>query len=183
MNTYEPLPTTALGKLASTLPARSRVGLALIAGALALDYLKPYRNYSIGRYAFDLARRWYDGEAVSPRAMEESLHDESDEGVLVCAQESRSRQDLPAWLVLASALYYTAYQAYRKAGERPGPLVFEVDETELDELDKQLRALSPTAISAVESAAQHLTMWAPRLPFAQLKAKVLSDMGPSDQSP
>ena len=64
-----------------------------------------------------------------------------------------------------------ALYAYRERGECPTPLVSEVDDNVLDELDKAARALSPafmqTAFRASEILQQH-----PDLPFGKLKAGI-----------
>jgi immunity protein Imm6 of predicted polymorphic toxin system len=159
-----------LAELAGGLSDHAQVGLALLAGDAALDHLKSSREVRTGHAAFDLARRWYDGEETTPRQIEEALQNEDDEGVIPAAQAAASDRERAAWLALASALLFIAYQAYRARGEHPGPLVSEVREDELDELDRQLRALSPDLPGTLTKAAALLRQ-DPALSFSQLKAK------------
>jgi Immunity protein Imm6 len=161
--------TSELALLASSLPTQARIGLVLMAADLALEQLKSSDSCSVARTAFELIRRWHDGERFRPDQFEEAMHDERDQGLDLCAQNAESEQALSALLVLASAVLYTAFHAYRAVGECPSPLVSEVDEDELDELEKQLRALGPAAINAVMSAGKFLQRH-PDASFAQLKS-------------
>jgi hypothetical protein len=158
--------------IARTLPERSRVGLALIAADKAVERLRRSPNFAIGKAAFDLARQWYDEQSVSPTRIEESIHDENDEGVDLCAQEAQSAEERAAWLVLEDALYYTAFHGYRVTGEHPGPIVSETtEEAELRYLDENIDALSPDIFMIIAKAAEQLRL-NPHMSFAQLKAAI-----------
>ena len=72
---------------------------------------------------------------------------------------------------MGSAVLYTAFHAYQDVGETPFPGVSEVDETELDELDKQLQSISPALINAIIDAADVLRQQ-PDMSFSQLESNL-----------
>ena len=86
---------------------------------------------------------------------------------------ARSQSELAAWGVLASVIMYIAFQAYRATGISPTPMVSEVEEDELDELYRQMEALSPSLIETARKAARFLGQGS-EPSFAQLKAAVLT---------
>lgn len=158
-----------LATLARSFPVRQRVGLTLVAAALALRSLQKSPDYPTEVSAFELGRRWYDREPMDPDQLEDALHDEEDEGVDILAQMAPSERESNAWTVLGSALGYTAYHAYLSAGQLPGALVSEVREDEvLDSLDQFARALLPNFSAVLERAAEYLRSPAGAGQLAQL---------------
>jgi hypothetical protein len=82
---------------------------------------------------------------------------------------ARSQSELAAWGVLASAVMYFAFQAYREIGNSPSPMVSEVEDDELDEMYRHMEVLSPSLIETARKAAKILEKsQAPS--FARLKA-------------
>jgi hypothetical protein len=159
--------TSQLARLADDMPVRSRIGLALVAADLALSRLRPSHDFPIAQAAFDLPRRWYDGDRFSPDRFEDAICHDSARGLLLCALATQSEQEIAAWSVLASTLFYTAFHAYQATGEFPSPGVSEVEEDELDEVDKQLRLISPALINVVIKAAGVIRQH-PDISFARL---------------
>jgi hypothetical protein len=127
--------------------------------------------FPVAQHAFDLAKRWFDGERLDPDQFEDAIHDDRDTGVDICAQHAKSEPEISAWLALESALLYVAFHAYRSVGQQPTPLVSEVEEDELDTLEKCLRAISPASIDTVLRAATFLAQDG-RLSFAHLKTAI-----------
>ncbi len=58
--------SSELAHLAQQLPARGRIGLAVVMACLALNRLRGLPDYSLARHAFELTRRWFDGERFDP---------------------------------------------------------------------------------------------------------------------
>jgi hypothetical protein len=167
--TTNPKGAPHLAWLARQLPARARIGLAVVAAHLALDRLRDHPNYTIALNAFDLARRWFDGERFDPDRFEDAIHDEHHEGLDTCAYHARSTDERSAWSILGNAVAYTAHHAYQGTGTDPSPAVSEVDESIVDEIDALLRALSPDATKRMTEAAKYLET-EPAASFAQLSA-------------
>jgi hypothetical protein len=85
---------------------------------------------------------------------------------------ARSQSELAAWGVLASAVMYIAYQAYRELGRDPAPMVSEMEEDELNEVYRHMQTISPLFIETARRAA--IVLGRGREPsFAQLKAALL----------
>jgi len=162
--------TSPLAQLANSLPVRGRIGVVLIVADLALTRLQGAPDFPVARSAFDLCRRWYDGERFDPNRFDEAYYDEHDRGLSRSAMKARSQSELAAWSVLASAMMYIALQAYREIGRIPSSMVGNLgDEGELDEMYRHMQAISPTFIEAARRAAKILGQG--REPsFAQLKA-------------
>jgi hypothetical protein len=166
--------TSDLARLAQQLPARGRVGLAVVMACLALNRLRGLPDYSLARHAFELTRRWFDGERFDPDRFEDTLQDDDNEGIdkrMFFAQSSHERA---TWVMLGNAVAYTAFHAYQAIGKCPGPLAGEIDESNLDDIDKELRAVSPHFIRIVAQAAECLEE-DPAISFAQLRAKLSRD--------
>jgi hypothetical protein len=162
--------TSALAALADGLPVRARVGLALIAADIAMSFLETSRHLSEAASAFDVARRWFDGEAVSTDQIQDTLYGE-DSGLSLTLVYVDEKQEEAALLTLASALLYTAHHAYLRAGGTFNASVNEVDERELDEIDRSLWIIAPTAASRLQTAAQYLRTH-PDASFRDLKAGI-----------
>jgi hypothetical protein len=159
-----------LAALAERLPPRARTGIALLAAELALPRLKSSPDFPIARKAFELARRWYDGERFNPDQFEDVLVHEYDRDLYKSAIQARSALEDSAWLAIQSALAYIALYAYRELGEFPTPLVSEADDNILDELDRAARALSPAFMQTAFRASEILKQQ-PDIPFGRLKAE------------
>jgi len=162
--------TSALAGLADSLPVRARIGLALIAADIALDSLETSRNLPEAASAFDLARRWFDGEAILPDQIQDTLHGEYS-GLSLTLVSVHEKQEQAGLLTLGSALLYTAYHAFRRTGGTPNASVNEVDERELDEIDKSLQIIAPAAMDRLRAAAQYLEKH-PNVSFRDLKAGI-----------
>ena len=158
-----------LAILADDLPVRARVCLTLLAADLALHYLQSSPDVSLARDAITLARRWHDGEIVDPHSFEDAFASEDDTGIAHAAIRARS-----AWLVVQSAILYTAHHAFRTAKQDPGALVNEVNERVLDQLDKDLRALDPSSMALMTRAAAYLRQHQ-AAPLDELKAYLSRD--------
>jgi hypothetical protein len=65
--------TSRLAQLADELPVRSRIGLALLAADLALNQLRSSHDFPTAQAAFELTRRWYDGDRFPPDLFEDAL--------------------------------------------------------------------------------------------------------------
>jgi len=163
--------TSPLARLADSLPVRGRIGVVLIVADLALSRLQGAPEFPVARSAFDLCRRWYDGERFDPDQFDEAYYDEHDRGLSASARKARSQSELAAWSVLASAMMYIALQAYRETGSIPTSTVGNLgEEGELDEMYRQMQATSPTLIEAARRAARFLGQGREPSSFAQLKA-------------
>jgi hypothetical protein len=163
--------TSQLARLADDLPVRSRIGLALVAADLVLSRLRSSDNFPFAEAAFELLRRWYDGDRFPPDRFEDAICDERDKGLVSALWAAQSESEEAAWRVVGSAVLYTAFHAYQDVGEVPSPGVSEVDETELDELDKQLRLISPALINALINAADVLRQQ-PDMSFPRLESSL-----------
>jgi hypothetical protein len=161
-----------LAQIADGLPVRGRTGVVLVLADLALAWLESSPELPVAAAAVDLCRRWYDGERFDPDRFEEAYADEDGGGVVRGAMNARSQSELAAWSLLASALMYTSFQAYREIGSFPTPIVSEVQDDELDEMYRHMQTISPLFIEAARRAAKILGEG--REPsFAQLKAILL----------
>jgi hypothetical protein len=163
--------TSQLARLADDLPIRLRIGLALVATDLVLSRLRSSDNFPFAEAAFELLRRWYDGDRFPPDRFEDAICDEHDKGLISALWAAQSESEEAAWRVVGSAVLYTAFHAYQDVGEIPSPGVSEVDETELDELDKQLQSISPALINAIIDAADVLRRQ-PDMSFSQLESNL-----------
>jgi hypothetical protein len=162
--------TSPLARIAESLPVRGRVAVVLIVADLVVSLLRSSADFPFAQTAFDLCRRWYDGDRFDPDLFEEAYYDEDGRGVSAGAMNARSQSELTAWSALAAALMYIALQAYRETGDLPSPIVSEVEEgDELDEMYRHMETISPSLIETARRAAK---VWEQsKIPsFAQLKA-------------
>ena len=164
--------TGPLAQIVDSLPVRARIGVVLMVADLALTWLESSLDLPEAAAAFDLCRRWYDGERFDPARFEEAYADEDGGGLTGGAMNAQSQSELAAWCVLASAIMYIAFQASREIGSFSTPIVSEVQEDELDEMYRHMQAISPFFIETARRAAK--VLGAGREPsFAQLKAILL----------
>jgi hypothetical protein len=163
--------TSQLALVAEDLPVRSRIGLTLVAADLALNRLRSSHNFPIAQAAFELPRQWYDGDRFPPDLFEDALWNEHDRGLCLCEIAAKSEREKAAWCVVGSAILYTAFHAYQAIGGFPSAVVSEVEENELDELDRELRLISPALINVVIKAADVIRQH-PDISFAQLKSSL-----------
>jgi hypothetical protein len=139
---------------------------------LAMRQLERSSDIPVARAAFDLCRRWYDGERFDPDRFEEAYADEDGGGLAGGAMNARSQSELTAWNVLASAVMYIAFQAYRELGRYPAPMLSEMEADELNQMYRHMQIISPMFIETARRAAEILEQG--REPsFAQLKAILL----------
>jgi hypothetical protein len=167
-----------LARITNSLAVRGRIGVVLMVADLALSRLHGSPDFPFARSAFDLCRRWYDGDRFDPDRFEEAYAREDGGGVVCGAMNVRSQSELAAWSVLASAIMYIAFQAYREIGSYPTPIVSEVRENELDEMYRHMQTISPMFIETARRATKILGQG--REPsFAQLKAILLRGLAPA----
>jgi Immunity protein Imm6 len=162
-----------LALITDSLPVRGRIGVVLMMADLAVERLEGSPDFPAARAAFDLDRRWYDGERFDPDRFEEAHWDEEGRGVSPAAMDARSQSELAAWSVLGSANLYIAFQAYREIGSLPSPVVSEVEEDELDEIYRHMRTISPNFIDTAKRAAE-IFIHGQQPSFAELKASLSS---------
>jgi hypothetical protein len=162
--------TSEFARLADELPVRARVCLALFAAEIALHHLKLSPDFSLARNGLNLALNWQRGDPINPGTLENALEDEKD-GLAFASLRARSEEECLAWNVLQYAIYYAAYHAFRAENRCPSGATSEVDETTLDHLDKDLRALEPSSMALMTRAAVYLKQH-PNVTLAQLKAQI-----------
>jgi hypothetical protein len=161
--------TTPLALLAKDLAIRARIGLALLGGRLALAHLKSSPALNVGCAVFEVVRRWFDGERFDPDQFRQVLDPECGRGTSWCAADAKSAEEKSAWQALDSAVAYIAFHAYREVRHFPSAGLSEVDETELDHIDNSLRAISPSFMQSMATAAAYLKR-EPNASFVQLKS-------------
>jgi hypothetical protein len=162
-----------LATLAEGIPVRARVAIALIGADLALDRLRSSRDVEFARKAFDLARRWYDGEHCDLDQFEDMLANEDERYLSRCHMDAGTEEEKAAWAALGDAVAYTAFQAHRAAEEFPTPIVCEIGEATLDDLYGSLLALSPSFMDMLAKAAAYLVQ-EPHTSYARLKSHIPS---------
>jgi hypothetical protein len=158
-----------LALITDGLPMHARIGVALVVADLALSRLEASANFPIARSAFELCRRWYDGERLDPARLADAYADEDGGGVVRGAMDARSQLELAAWGVLASALMYIVFQAHHEPGSSPTANVLQSEEDELDEMYRHMQAISPSFIETARRAARFLEQ-GKEPSFSQLKA-------------
>src|SRR5262249_27752297 len=171
-----------LANLARQLPARGRIGLAVVMACLALNRLRGLPDYSLARRAFELTRRWFDGERFDPDRFEDALEDDDNEGLDKCMYLAQSRQEQIVWVLLGNAVAYAGFHAYQAIGKTPGPNVGEIDESCLDPFDEELRRVSPHFGKIVAQAAEYLKA-DPAISFVQLRTKLSRDFAEDMRAP
>src|SRR5262245_60486105 len=103
--------TSPLAIIADTLPVRGRIGIVVMMGALALERLESAPDFPVAQAAFDLCRRWFDGERFDSDRFDEAYYDEFGYGLAQAANNARSKSELATWAVLASAMKYVELHA------------------------------------------------------------------------
>ena len=161
--------TSPLALLIDGLPVRGRIGTVLMVADVAIRQLESSSDLPVARAAFDLCRRWYDGERFDPDRFEEAYGDEDGGGLAGGAMNARSHSEPAAWNILASAVMYIAFQAYRELGRRPAPMLSEMEADELNQIYRHMQTVSPLFIETARRAAKILGQGS-EPPFAQLKA-------------
>lgn len=93
-----------------------------------------------GERALDRAERVARGEAVAPRAIEDSLLNEDDKGILLYEQRGDDPRALDIWSAVIWVVSYAAWAAYAALGRPPSAMVeyFALPEA-LDQLEEALR--------------------------------------------
>jgi hypothetical protein len=164
--------SSQLAIMAEALPVRARVCLVLLAAGVALDHLRTSPEFSLACDALTLALMWQEGKPVDPDKLGEVLEaEESGIAFAMLRAEERSEQEFLAWCAFGNAIYYCAYHAFRAANREPWGSIGEVTEIALDYLDKDLRALEPSATALMARAGAYLKQH-PGVTLAQLKAQM-----------
>jgi Immunity protein Imm6 len=169
--TKSPKRTNPLAHLTDSLPVRARIGVVLMVACLALERLRSSPDLAVAAAAFELCRRWFDGERFDPERIEEANANEDGGGLVRASMNARSQSELAAWGVLSSATMYVAFQAYREVGSLPPPMASQLAEDELDEMCRQMETLSPSLIETARKAAEFLGQ-GHEPSFDQLKARL-----------
>lgn len=167
--------TSELAILAEDLPARARVCLTLLAADIALQHLQRSPEFDLARNALAPALKWQKGERVDLDKWADML--EAEETSLAFAElraQDRSATESLALCVLTYPAFYAAHHAFRESDRRAWGALTEVSEMTLDDLDKDLRALAPSATAFMTKAAAYLKQ-NPDASFGQLKARINRD--------
>lgn len=175
-----------LARLTQLLPARGQIGLTAVLAYLALNHLRGMPDYPLAQHAFELTRRWFDGERFNPDRFEDALQDEDNEGIGKFEHVAPTKEARAAWTLLGDAVAYTAFLAYQTTGQHPSPGICDVDESCLDDFDRSIRAVSPQFVNVIAEAAEYLRE-EPEASFVQLKTKLSREfgevMGEQDRGP
>ena len=175
-----------LARLTQLLPARGQIGLTTMLAYLALNRLRGLPEYPLARHAFELTRRWFDGERFSPDLFEDTLEDEDHEGITKCASVAATKDARSAWTLLSNAVSYTAFLAYKMVGSHPSPGISDVNEWCLGIFDRSIRSVSPQFMNVIAEATEYLRE-EPAASFAQLRTKLSREfgevMGEQDRGP
>jgi hypothetical protein len=165
--------TSQLAMLADALPVRARVCLALLAAELGLHHLQSSPDFRLARDALAMVLSWHQGERVDLDRLEHRLDaEETSLSFASMRAEARSAGEYRAWHVLANAIDYVGYHAFRAADRDPWSALGNIDERVLDSLDKDLRALEPSSMALMTRAAAYLKQH-PDVRVARLKAHLL----------
>jgi hypothetical protein len=164
--------TSQLAMLADALPVRARVSLVLFAAERALQYLQSSPDFNLARDALALVSNWHQGKPVDLDELEARLEaEETSLSFAALRGKERSEEELRAWCVLANAIDYVAYRAFRAENRTPWSSLSEIDETVLDALDNDLRALQLSSMALMTRAAVYLKQY-PNVTLAQLKVQI-----------
>ena len=144
----------------------------LLAGGVALDHLRTSPEFSLARDALTLAVMWQEGKPVNPDKLGEALEaEESGIAFGMLRAEQRSERERLAWFVFGDAIYYCAYHAFHAANREPWGSIGEMTEMQLDDLDKDLRALEPSSTALMARAGAYLRLH-PSVTFGQLEVEI-----------
>jgi hypothetical protein len=108
------------------------VGRALLPGLIA----EP-AGHALAIAALTDVGSWLAGGCVPARVLTDHLIDETEHGLLDLDRPATEPVLRSAWMALATAVAYVAWQAWRAEGELPDPLLAEVDDDTLDLLTDQ----------------------------------------------
>ena len=120
--------------------AVARIGDLVPSARAALATLPAGQARDDGDRAIGLVERFVRGEAIDPRAIEETLMDEDENGLLIYDQTAPDAQQRNVWAAVTAVVGYAAWVAYDVSGQHPGALVenFGVPEA-LDIVEDALR--------------------------------------------
>lgn len=164
--------TSELAMLTDALPVHARVSLVLFVAERALQYLHSSPDFGLARDALALVSDWHHGKPIDLDGLECQLEDEETSLSFAALRgKERSEGELRAWCVLGNAIDYVAYRAFRAANRTPWSSLSEIDESVLDHLDKDLRALEPSSMALMARAAAYLKQH-PDVTLAQLQAQI-----------
>lgn len=141
-------------KSLSHVTIRGRVGFGLAVAERELWRVEEgHAGHPLACAALDAGWRWAAGHAVDSNVFNDALHDERDAGLLILEQQADGNLKL-VWLLLASAIAYAGWHAYRLAGESMPEVINQTDEHVLAWLIEYAVELSPTNRQFIESAAE-----------------------------
>jgi hypothetical protein len=164
--------TSQLALMADDLPIRARACLGLLAADIGLQHLQKSPELGLARDTMKLVLNWHDGKPVDLAALEDMLEDEETSLSFAALRAGkRSKAELPAWCLFGGAVHYAAFLAFREVNRYPTTSLSNQDETVLDDLDRDLRALAPSLMAVMTRAAAYLKQH-PDASLAQLKAHV-----------
>ena len=159
-----------LAMLADALPVRARICLALFAADVAFRHLQTSPDFRLARDALIPVLNWHEGEPVDLDRLESMLDAEQTSlSFAVLRGKERSEREFRAWCVLGNAVDYVAYHAFQAANRTPWSSLSEIDESVLDSLDRDLRALEPSLMTLIARAAAYLEQ-DPDAPLSGVKA-------------
>jgi hypothetical protein len=165
--------TSQFAVMVEDLPLSARISLALLAADLALPHLQRSPDIHLAREALNSALNWHQGKPVDLARWEDVL--EAEETSLAFASgraEARSKEEYLAWVLLGNAIDYVAYRAFVAENRIPQTSLDNIDDRQLDTVDRDLRALDPSAMTLMTRAAAYLKQH-PDIHLAQLKAQML----------
>src|SRR5262249_25482865 len=138
----------------------ARICLALLAAEIALPYLHQSPDIRLARGALREALNWHLGKPVDLKKWEDSLEAEESSTMFASDRARRLRsdeQEFRAWAVLGNAIDYVAYRAFLSQKRRPQTSLVNIDDkTILDDVDKYLQALDPSAMAVMMRATAYL---------------------------
>jgi hypothetical protein len=163
--------TGQLAMLADALPTKARVCLGILVAEIALVHLRRSPDLGLARTPLNFALDWHRGESVDFDRLEETI--ELEESSLLFA-EARARhrhceKESLAWVLFGGAIAYVVYVAAQATGHVLWTSLNSIDESVLDDVERSLRELEPSAMELMARAAAFLRQY-PDAPVAQLEA-------------
>ena len=165
--------TSEFTRLAEDLLVPARICLALLAADLALPHLRRSPDIHLAREALSYALNWHQGKPVDLGRWEDVL--EAEETSMMFAGDrarARSKEEHLAWVLLGNAIDYVAYRVFLAENRTPQTSLDNIDDRQLNVVDRDLRALDPSSMALMTKAAAYLKRH-PNAQLAQVKAQIL----------